>query len=115
MTAADDYSPERLADRAAITDVMYRWCRAVDRLDVEGIRGVFHPDAIDNHGPFIGIVDEVMARKEVSPRNSDSFRQKGLLDLSNRIPGTLDFHLQFIHQSIGCLTKQLEAGRVSLK
>ena len=28
----NDYSPERLADRAQIQDVMYRWCRAIDRL-----------------------------------------------------------------------------------
>jgi len=61
MTGANDYSPERLADRAQIQDVMYRWCRAVDRLDVEGIRGVFHPDAIDNHGPFVGGVDALIA------------------------------------------------------
>lgn len=54
-------SPERLADRAEIQDVMYRWCRAVDRLDIEGIRGVFHPDAIDNHGPFVGGVDALIA------------------------------------------------------
>jgi len=55
------YSPERLADRAEIQDVMYRWCRAVDRLDVDGIRSVFHPDAIDNHGPFVGGVDALIA------------------------------------------------------
>ena len=30
MTGTDDYSPERLADRARIQDVMYRWCRAVE-------------------------------------------------------------------------------------
>ncbi|MDB5396095.1 MAG: hypothetical protein JWM91_3601 [Rhodospirillales bacterium] len=58
---ANDYSPERLADRAQITDVMYRWCRAVDRLDVDAIRAVFHPDAIDNHGPFVGGVDALIA------------------------------------------------------
>ena len=58
---ANDYSSERLADRAQIQDAMYRWCRAVDRLDVEGIRGVFHPDAIDYHGPFVGGVDALIA------------------------------------------------------
>jgi hypothetical protein len=61
MPGTDDYSPERLADRAQIQDVMYRWCRAIDRLDVDGIRRVFHPDAIDNHGPFVGGVDALIA------------------------------------------------------
>ena len=59
--AAADYTPERLADRAQIQDVMYRWCRAIDRLDEEAIRSVFHPDAIDNHGPFVGGVDALIA------------------------------------------------------
>lgn len=56
----NDYSPERLADRAQIQDVMYRWCRAIDRLDVNAIRAVFHPDAIDNHGPFVGGIDALV-------------------------------------------------------
>jgi hypothetical protein len=30
----DDYSPARLADRFMIQDLIYRWCRAVDRLDL---------------------------------------------------------------------------------
>lgn len=57
MTTAQDYSIERLADRAQIQDVMLRWCRAIDRLDYEGIRSVFHPDAIDVHGIYNGGVD----------------------------------------------------------
>jgi hypothetical protein len=51
------YSPARLADRAEIQDVMFRWCRAIDRLDYEAIREVFHPDAIDYHGAYQGGVD----------------------------------------------------------
>lgn len=53
----DAYSPERIADRLQIQDCMYRWCRAVDRLDFSGIREVFHPDAVDLHGAFNGPVD----------------------------------------------------------
>jgi hypothetical protein len=53
----DDYSPERLADRMQIQDTMYRWCRSVDRLDFEAMRGVFHPDAMDIHGAYNGGVD----------------------------------------------------------
>lgn len=54
---SDAYSPARLADRAEIQDVMYRWTRAVDRLDYDAIREVFHTDAIDNHGLYTGGVD----------------------------------------------------------
>lgn len=57
MSIKDQYSVERIADRMAIQDVMYKWCRAIDHLDGEGMRAVFHPDAIDNHGPYVGGVD----------------------------------------------------------
>jgi hypothetical protein len=55
------YSHSRLADRAEITDVLYRWCRAADRRDWDEVRRVFHPDAIDNHGPFVGGVEDLIA------------------------------------------------------
>ncbi|RYX90401.1 MAG: nuclear transport factor 2 family protein [Comamonadaceae bacterium] len=54
---ADDYTPARLADRAMIQDVIYRWCRAADRLDYQGMLDVFHPGAHDSHGPYIGPVE----------------------------------------------------------
>lgn len=57
----DDYSPARIADRMAIQDCMYRWCRAVDRLDYDGMRDVFHPGAVDRHGAFDGEVDGLIA------------------------------------------------------
>lgn len=53
----EQFSAERIADRMRIEHVMYRWCRAVDRLDKAGMLSVFHPDAIDSHGPYIGPAD----------------------------------------------------------
>jgi hypothetical protein len=53
----DQYSTARLADRAQIQDLLCRWSRAIDRLDYDAIRDVFHPDAIDRHGAFEGPVD----------------------------------------------------------
>ncbi len=52
-----DYTPQRVADRLQIQDVLHRWCRAVDRLDIQGMRDVFWPGAIDSHGPYIGPVE----------------------------------------------------------
>ena len=57
MDIHDDYTPERLADRAQITDTIYRYCRAIDRYDYEALREVYHPDAIDSHGLYIGGLD----------------------------------------------------------
>ncbi len=67
MTAhLDPYTPQRIADRFMIQDLMYRWCRAVDRLDKQGMLDIFWPGAIDSHGPYIGpaegLVDWILER-----------------------------------------------------
>jgi hypothetical protein len=51
---SQDYSSARLADRLAILDLVYRWCRAADRLDYDAMPALFHPDAFDDHGPYQG-------------------------------------------------------------
>jgi 3-phenylpropionate/cinnamic acid dioxygenase small subunit len=47
----------RLEDRQAITDVLYRYARAVDRLDLDGVQDCYFPEAIDNHGAYCGPVE----------------------------------------------------------
>jgi ketosteroid isomerase-like protein len=44
----------KLADRQAISDCLANYCRAVDRLDRELLLSVYHEDAIDDHGVFVG-------------------------------------------------------------
>jgi hypothetical protein len=41
-----------LADREGIRDCLYRFCRGVDRVDVDLILSAFWPDATDEHGNF---------------------------------------------------------------
>jgi len=48
---------QRLVDEAAIRKVHMRYCRGIDRADFELIRSCYHPDAIDDHGEFVGGVD----------------------------------------------------------
>jgi ketosteroid isomerase-like protein len=43
-----------LADRQAIRDCLANYCRAVDRLDRELLLSVYHPDAFEDHGVFVG-------------------------------------------------------------
>jgi len=45
---------EDLAAHVAIHQVLMRYCRGVDRGDVELLRSVYHPGAIDRHGRFEG-------------------------------------------------------------
>ena len=47
-----------LQDRHDILDCINVYGRGLDRLDADLIRNAYHPDAIDNHGPFVGGVKE---------------------------------------------------------
>ncbi len=43
-----------------ITELLYRYCRGVDRLDLDLVRSCYHPDATDSHGSFEGTVEEYL-------------------------------------------------------
>jgi hypothetical protein len=51
----------RLADRIAIHDVILRYCRGVDRGDLDLALTCFHPDSIDDHGEFCDSSAEFIA------------------------------------------------------
>lgn len=38
------------ADRGAIENLLGLYCRGIDRLDLDLLKSVYHPDAIDDHG-----------------------------------------------------------------
>jgi hypothetical protein len=52
-----DKELQRFVDEAAIKKVHIRYCRGVDRMDWELLRSCYHPDAIDDHGEYVGGVD----------------------------------------------------------
>jgi hypothetical protein len=45
-----------LKDRQEIYDCLVRYCRGVDRLDRALLASAYHPDAIDDHGLYVGPV-----------------------------------------------------------
>jgi hypothetical protein len=47
-----------LADKQAIREVVLRYCRGVDRLDMELVRGCYHADGIDHHTGFSGLIGD---------------------------------------------------------
>jgi hypothetical protein len=49
---------QELRDRQAIRDLLATYSRGIDRLDRELLLSVYHPDAIDDHGVFIGTPEE---------------------------------------------------------
>jgi len=50
MTTPSAADLQQLLDRCAIQDVLVRYSRAVDRADVELLRGCYHADATEDHG-----------------------------------------------------------------
>lgn len=50
-----------VADRAEIERQLLRYCRGVDRRDLELVRSTYHPDAWDDHGSYQGDLDGFLA------------------------------------------------------
>lgn len=48
-------------DRREIHETVLRYCRAVDRLDLPGVRAVYAADGVDHHTGFSGTADEFVA------------------------------------------------------
>jgi hypothetical protein len=51
-------SMEDTLERRAILDCVHRYARGLDRHDEEILRSVFHEDALDHHGDFLGTREE---------------------------------------------------------
>jgi hypothetical protein len=49
---------QELTDREAIRDCVLRYARGLDRHDLEIYKSAYHPDGIDEHGPYLGYRDE---------------------------------------------------------
>ena len=50
MNKPTDAEIQECIDRSAIQNVLGLYCRAIDRLDVELLKSVYHPDGADDHG-----------------------------------------------------------------
>jgi len=59
---------QAVADRQAITDLIYKYCRSVDRLDVPLGHSIWHEDATADYGAAIyqghgrGVIDHICAQ-----------------------------------------------------
>lgn len=63
----DFNSPQAIADRQVITDLIYRYCRAMDRIDHELGYSIWHDDGTADYGSHYkgsgrGFIDQVCAQ-----------------------------------------------------
>jgi hypothetical protein len=65
---------QRVIDHIAVRDVVLKYARAIDRMDWELLRSCYYPDAIDDHGPFRGTVEEMIPWLEENPSTMSSAR-----------------------------------------
>jgi hypothetical protein len=61
MAEPNDSALREILARQRIHDALVRSCRGVDRLDADLIRSAYHSDALDDHGSFVGSVDDFIA------------------------------------------------------
>jgi ketosteroid isomerase-like protein len=54
-----DRAVQDLIDKQAIAEVVHRYCRAVDRGDLELLRTVYHPDARDERSGAITLGEDI--------------------------------------------------------
>jgi SnoaL-like domain len=52
-----DTAIETLLNKQAITEVLYRYCRAMDRIDREMTLSIWHPDGTCNYSSTEGVAD----------------------------------------------------------
>jgi hypothetical protein len=76
-----------MRDRQAISDCLMRYSRGVDRLDKDLVRSVYHPDATDDHGAFMGDPEEFIAWVFPLHFNGQIFTQHHLTNHSCEIDG----------------------------
>ena len=52
-----DVKFQQMLDRDEILQVIYRYCRGIDRLQMDLVRSCYHPDGTDDHGDYRGGID----------------------------------------------------------
>jgi hypothetical protein len=64
----DDETLRELADRFAIADLVHRYCRAVDRLDIALGHSIWHADGVADYGADVyqgdgrGVIDHICSQ-----------------------------------------------------
>jgi SnoaL-like domain len=64
-----------LLDRQSIVDCIHRYARGVDRGDEELVRSAYHPDAVEDHGAYIGELGGLVGFLGAAHRPFDTYQR----------------------------------------
>ena len=101
---SDEYSAADIGkylDREAIRDVMFRYAHAIYRCDAQLLETVYWPEAIDDHGIFVGKRDEFITWVIPIMRTMMSVTQHFMGNILIRIDGqvaTVETYFQAFHR-----------------
>jgi hypothetical protein len=86
MDAAMETKLRELIDRSEIWQVMQRYGRGLDRLDVELARSCYFDDAIEDHGDYVGAPDDFIAWANMTSETFIDYHH-GLMNHSCELDG----------------------------
>ncbi|WP_408899794.1 nuclear transport factor 2 family protein (plasmid) [Nocardioides sp. R1-1] len=109
----DEARLRELLDRQAILDCLVRCARGVDRLDADLIRSAYHPDALDDHGMFVGDRDEFCRWAVELHTSAHIAHQHHLTNHTCRLDGdSADAETYFVFTAVNRPTSEGEAPTV---
>lgn len=101
-----------VVDRDEIRQVLMRYCRGVDRANVDLVRSVFHPDAIDDHGTPRPAAEFARGFETVRQRQLMHFMGNVLIELDGDSAYVESYFISFSPRDDGGTTStRSRAGR----
>jgi hypothetical protein len=91
-----------MVDRDEIRQVIYRYCRGIDRRRYDLVRDCYHPDATDDHGEYRGDVDgfiDYVARTMTIWESTNHFVGNILIDLDGDRARVESYAIAFHHMA----------------
>jgi hypothetical protein len=89
-----------LKDRQAIHDCLMTYSRGIDRLDRELLLSVYHDDAIDDHGVFVGTPEEFVDWAFAMHRSTHLSHQHCILNYTVDLQGDVA-HTETYYMFVG--------------
>lgn len=94
-----DEKIQLMLDRQEIEQVLKLYCRAIDRLDADLLRSIYHPDGTDDHGSFTGnaheFVDFIMQDIRESTRYGFHTLTQSIIDVQGDVAAAESTYLGY--------------------